>query len=344
MKQDNSTAGYDAFRRGAAVVERASVGRLLVAGRDRAAYLQGLLTNDIAALRPREGCYAALLTAQGRMIADMQVNELGDAILLQLVLSVTPAVHAHLERFVFSEDVQVADVTASRAQIDVYGPDAARVVTAAVGAEVGTLSAGANLVHGAGVGADVCDVPAGSNAVQSDETIVIRGDLPGVDAFAIVVDAARAVAVRAALRVAGGVDSTEADLDVVRIESGRPLYGVDMDADTIPLEAGIEDRAISRTKGCYVGQEVIVRVLDRGHGRVARRLVGLTFDPAAAVPARGAAVASGDKEAGHVTSAAWSPFLARPIALAYVHRDFAEPGTPVTVAGVPATVAPLPFL
>jgi folate-binding protein YgfZ len=117
-----------------------------------------------------------------------------------------------------------------------------------------------------------------------------------------------------------------------------------MDTDTIPLEAGIDDRAISRTKGCYVGQEVIVRVMDRGHGRVARRLIGLAFDPAAAVPAPGAHVSSGDREIGRVTSAVWSPALARPIALGYVHRDFVEPGTIVSVAGASAVVAELPFV
>jgi folate-binding protein YgfZ len=117
-----------------------------------------------------------------------------------------------------------------------------------------------------------------------------------------------------------------------------------MDTDTIPLEAGLEDRAISRSKGCYVGQEVIVRVQDRGHGRVARRLVGLTFDASAAVPARDAAIRAGEREIGRVTSAAWSPSLARPVALGYVHRDFVEPGTPVLVGGDPAAVSALPIV
>ena len=117
-----------------------------------------------------------------------------------------------------------------------------------------------------------------------------------------------------------------------------------MDAETIPLEAGLDDRAISRSKGCYVGQEVIVRVLDRGHGRVARRLVGLTLDPSAAVSAPGAAIRSAGKEIGRVTSAVWSPSLTRPIALGYVDRDFVEAGTPVAAGGADAVVAALPFV
>ena len=99
-----------------------------------------------------------------------------------------------------------------------------------------------------------------------------------------------------------------------------------MDDDTIPLEAGIEDRAISLTKGCYVGQEIIIRVLHRGQGRVARRLVGLALEPSAIVPAKGDRIRSGEREVGTVTSAVASPALGRPLALGYVHRDFAGAG------------------
>ena len=122
-----------------------------------------------------------------------------------------------------------------------------------------------------------------------------------------------------------------------------PLFRRDMDEDTIPLEAGIESRAISFTKGCYVGQEVVIRVLHRGHGRVARKLVGLLLD-GQQVPAPGAMIRSGDREIGQVTSSTASPALKRPIALAYVHRDFFEPGTKVTVGEQSAAVTALPFV
>jgi tRNA-modifying protein YgfZ len=173
---------------------------------------------------------------------------------------------------------------------------------------------------------------------------VVASDEIGVAGFDVLVDAGDADAVRAALAAAGAVPAAEADVEAVRVESGRPWFGLDMDADTIPLEAGLEDRAISRSKGCYVGQEVIVRVLDRGHGRIARRLVGLAFEASAAVPARGTAVHAGDREVGRVTSAVWSPSLARPIALAYLQRDFVEPGTPVSVDASTASVAVLPLV
>jgi folate-binding protein YgfZ len=149
-----------------------------------------------------------------------------------------------------------------------------------------------------------------------------------------------------ALTDAGAVAVSDGTAEVCRVEAGRPAFGVDMDVDTIPLEAGIEDRAISHSKGCYVGQEIIIRVLHRGHGRVARRLVGLVLDGLAA---RGDRIASGEREIGGVTSCVQSPALGMPIALGYVHRDFVAPGTRVVVtsagaAQIPATVAALPFV
>jgi folate-binding protein YgfZ len=326
LKQDNSS-GYAALRTGAAMVERPDA-RLLVRGADRRSYLQGILTNDIGALTPGTGCYAAMLTAQGRMIADMRVLELGDAILLDVPRALGPAVRDHLERFVFSEDVQVEDATGARAEIGLYGPDATDVLAAAgvEGGVPGTL-------HGVT-----------RTRVSGHEALIVRADAIGIDGFDVIVAAAAADDVRAALRAAGAIDADADDAEAVRIESGRPRFGADMDADTIPLEAGIEDRAISRSKGCYVGQEVIVRVQDRGHGRVARRLVGLTFNASDAVPAPGAPIRAADRDVGRVTSAVWSPSLARPAALGYLHRDFVEPGTHVTVAGADAVVSALPLV
>ena len=163
---------------------------------------------------------------------------------------------------------------------------------------------------------------------------------PGYDLF---VDAARAEDLKRVLGATGASALDATIVDTLRIEAGVPKFHRDMDEDTIPLEAGIESRAISLTKGCYVGQEVIIRVLHRGHGRVARKLVGLTFE-GDAVPQPLAAVSAGDRQIGHITSGVWSPGLQRPIALAYLHRDFVADGTQVAVDGAPAKVAPLPFV
>src|SRR5258708_34616203 len=141
---------------------------------------------------------------------------------------------------------------------------------------------------------------------------------------------------------AGAVEVEPAVADAIRIESGVPLFHRDMDEDTIPLEAGIESRAISFSKGCYVGQEVVIRVLHRGHGRVARRLVGLRLEGDRA-PSPGASIRVGDREIGRVTSSTQSPAFGQPIARGHVHRDFIEPGAKVSVDGVAAEVAALPF-
>jgi folate-binding protein YgfZ len=312
----------------AGLIDRSSSGRILLTGADRRSYLQGLLTNDIEALTPGTGCYATMLTAQGRMMSDMRVLELGDEVLLDVPSVVTTAIRDHLDRFVFAEDVQVEDVSATRAEIGVYGPGAGDLLArAGVEGELPSFLFGST--RGRLAGADI---------------IIVRSDEAGAAGYDLITGAAHGDAVTAALIAAGAVRVDEADAEAVRIESGRPRFGVDMDTDTIPLEAGLEERAISRSKGCYVGQEVIVRVQDRGHGRVAKRLVGLTFDAGASVPPAGARITGGEKEVGRITSATWSPALARPIALGYVHRDFVEPGTAVTVDGAPALVAALPLV
>lgn len=317
------------MRNGAALVATGRTGRILLTGADRRSYLQGLLTNDIEALRPGTGCYAAMLNAQGRMLTDMRVLELEDSILLAVPVHVTGAIRDHLDRFVFTEDVQVGEVTATRGEVGLYGPRAHDVLVAA-GIEGGAPQAlfSSTRVRIGGV-----------------DAILVRGDGPGIPGFDVIAQADGMATIEAALLGAGAVPATEGDVEAVRIESGRPLFGSDTDTDTIPLEAGLEDRAISRTKGCYVGQEVIVRVIDRGQGRVARRLVGLTLPADAPVPAARASLTAAGKVVGRVTSAAFSPALACPIALGYVQREFVEPGTIIHIEGSgEAAVASLPLV
>ena len=330
---------YRAVHDGVGLVNRSDRGRIRLTGNDRRDYLQGLLTNDIVALSAGSGCYACLLTAQGRMIADMFVVETGEAILIDLERQLAARVGGHLEQFVFSEDVEVSNVSESVAQIGVFGPLSAAAIGRVLGSEGSTPAADLT-------GARVLD-----NRTWvwngAPVTVVRRDDL-GVLGFDLLIGVQHSDALAQALADAGAV-LVDADVaETCRIENGRPVFGKDMTEDTIPLEAGIEDRAISLTKGCYVGQEIIIRVLHRGQGRVARRLVGLTFDPAAAAPARGSAIRSGDREIGAVTSAVWSPALQRPIAMGYVHRDFVEPGTVLTIVdgphSSPAVVTSLPFV
>jgi folate-binding protein YgfZ len=325
-----SAAAYDAARRRAAFIDRSDRGRILVSGADRASYLQGLLTNDIPALQSGQGCYAAYLTAQGRMIADLHVYELGDVILLAMSGDVKATVLAKLDQFIFTEDVQLGDVSATFAQIAVVGPEAAAAVARLTGMTEATLLA----------------MPDHANARtewQGAPAILTRINDAGEPGYDVYIETALAGAFTAALVDAGVVGLDEEIANAVRIEAGVPLFHRDMDEDTIPLEAGIEAHAISFTKGCYVGQEVIIRVMHRGHGRVARKLVGLLIE-GVGIPASGTPVHAAERDVGRVTSSTWSPALDRPIALGYVHRDFVEPGTRLSVAGAPAEVAKLPFV
>ena len=300
---DHIRAAHDA----GAFLRRVDRARLRLTGADRLPYLHGLLTNDVAALPPGTSRYAALLTAQGRMIADMNVHELGEATIIELESPLAGPVREHLDRFVITEDVVVEDVTGILAQVGVYGPDAARLVDG---------------------------LPAAGRWPTTDT---------GLDGFEVLVPSETVGDFEAALEARGAMRIGPETRELARIEAGIPRFLVDMDTTTIPLEAGIEDRAISMTKGCYVGQEVIVRVLHRGGGRVARKLVGLR---AASEVSRDDRLWSGEREIGRITSAVASPRFG-PIALGYVQRDFVEPGTELTVkrngTDVTVVVGSVPF-
>ncbi len=263
-----SLDGYKAALANGGVVRRSDRGVLAVAGADRAAWLQGLLTNDVASLKEGESRYAAYLTPQGRMLSDMNAIARGGRILLDVPAPLAASLRDRLDGLIFSEDVQVTDESATLWVWTVIGKDS---LTAIIGETL----------------------PPEFTALTPVE----------FDTF-----------------------------EVIRIERGVPRFSADMDEDTIPLEAAIEDRAISFTKGCYVGQEVIVRVTTRGGGRVAKKLVRWVADASAEiVPLRDAKIVSFDKDIGRVTSAAFSPGTDRVVGLGYVHRDFLAPGTEVTV-------------
>ena len=233
------------------------------------------------------------------MLTDMRVFELGDSTLVDLPIETTEAIREHLDTFIITEDVTVEDMTADWVQVGLYGSEAGTLIE--------TIRAG--------------DAPAPLHVLPSDDLGVA-----GVD---LIVARNRADALVDALTTAGATPVTLDALEVTRVEAGIPRFPIDMDNTTIPLEAGIEDRAISLTKGCYVGQEVIIRVLHRGGGRVAKKLVKLEAGDQPI--ARGDTVRGGEREIGRITSAVHSPQSGRWIALAYLHRDFLEPGTRVEV-------------
>ena len=332
---------YRVLHEGAGLIPRPDRGRLAFEGADRADYLQGLLTNDVLGLEPGTGCYAAYLTPQGRMLADAEVLNIGERLLLDVYLDVREMLVERFRELVFTEDVQIQDWTETWLGYGVSGPLAERFVKTAVD----HLGGGAGSVPPVLAEHECRIVSLGAASVLLSRTDPFGG--PGLDLW---VERPAVAALRDALLDAGCIEVDRASVEVVRIENGRPAFPTDMDADTIPLEAGIEDRAVSSTKGCYVGQEVIVRVLHRGQGRVAKRLMGLTMTELlvpSPSPEAGAVLWHGDGPAGRLTSIAFSPRVGAIIALGYVSRELSETGTALEVdvdgQRVPAVVTALPF-
>jgi tRNA-modifying protein YgfZ len=355
-----SPRAYAAARAGAAWFARPTEGRLLVGGPDRASWLQGLLTNDVAALGAGRGCYAAHLTPQGRMVSDMRLLETGHEILMDVPESTRQLLLDRFDLFLITEDVRLSDVTQTLARLTVVGPGAAAALEAALpraglalaawgaeGGEPARLDRLGEHTHVRVTGDDA----AGPSVLEAGHGLVAATLDAGVSGFDVYLPPGRLAALTGALEGSGAVAGDDAVFELLRIEAGRPRFGADMDTDTIPLEAGLEDRAISFTKGCYVGQEIIVRVRDRGHGRVARRLVGLRVEAPEALEAgdvRGATLARGGKDVGKVTSAARSPRLGEVVALGFVHREAALEGLELDLAApagpLRARVTGLPFV
>ncbi len=266
-------------------------------GEDAGTFLHSLLTNDIASLTPGAARYAALLTRQGRMITDMTVVAGHGEMYMAVPSDAAASLAVRLDKSIFSEAAEVEDVSAATAHFSVTG-------TAAHDALHASLAA--------------------AGATGGEPLVMWKSDelgLPGAD---VIVPAALAGALRAELERRAAPLAPEARR-VLRVEAGRPEFGVDMTGDTIPLEANLLDRAISTTKGCYVGQEVIIRVLHRGGGRVAKRLATLRIEGGEdAVPAAGTPLSVEGRDVGKVTSAVWSPHLGAIAALGYVHRDVVD--------------------
>lgn len=323
----DAAAEYRAAQERAIVVDRCDRGVLRMYGRDPLRILQGIVTNDVANAPPDRAVYAALLTPKGRMLAELRILRADDGFLLELpALSVSDVVES-FRRTVPPLFARHADLSAELHVLGVYGPDAAVALAAAL---TGTLP-------------EAREDALARVAFEDQPVHVLATDYAGVPGFDLVLARAAAARLWSAL-VAGGVrPAGHAALDVLRIEAGRPRWGAELTTETIPLEAGLQARAISTGKGCYTGQEVIIRILHRGH--VNWQLRGLLLgDAPGMVPGTTLAHPESGKPAARITSVAWSPRHDQQIALGYVRREV-EPGTdlPLGAAGGTAQVVALPF-
>ena len=306
------TDSYEVLRNGAGYMPLRDRGWISITGADRATFLQGLLTNDVVALMPGAGCYSACLTPQGRLKADMYVFADEDRLVLDVHESVEQSLAAHFEDLIFSEEVTVRALGSELSSFGVHGPEAGTVVSMFTPEPKKTLN-----IY------EYVQISFGLHA-----GFLVRTDDLGVEGYRLVVPREATVDLAESLASTGASRVGVAAAVAVRIESGVPLFPIDMDTETLPLEAGIEDRAINFDKGCYVGQEVVIRILHRGQGRVARRLTGLVFHgwdgPDDLKVLRRAVVLAEGKEVGFLTSAAISPTLRCCVALGYLHRQIAD--------------------
>jgi folate-binding protein YgfZ len=311
---DTLAAGYRALVEGCGLVDRSERGKLALTGPEAKAFLQGQVTNDIERLEPGHGCYAAFLTHKGKMLGDMRVLDLGDELLLDTERVALQGLFNMIRRYKLGSDFELHKRTLEMGLLSLIGPDARRI------ADAGRLGRAEH-----------------DNAraeIDGRRVLLVATDA-GVDVFC---DAADTAAVAAALEAAGAVRASEEAAEIVRVERGRPRYGIELDEGVIPQEAGLNERAVSFTKGCYVGQETVARLFYRGKPN--RHLRGLRLsDPATT----GDALRLGEKEVGRVATAVVSP-VHGPIALAIMRRE-ATPGDTVAVgeSGLTAEVVELPF-
>ena len=304
-------AEYAALRTGTLLVDRSLRGRLRVRGEKAKETVTGLVTNDILALEPGHGVFAAALTPKGRIIADVRVFVDGSALLIDAPARAFPGFLAMLKKYVNPRVAPFEDESAMTADLCVAGANSRLVLAEAFGAPsttLGTLP------------------PYGHIAVEVEGTTILVARTPevGVDAFDCFVPAASHDMLRTRLLAAGARPGGLQAWEIARIETGRPEWGLDIDETTIAQEANLDDmHAISYTKGCYTGQETVARVHFRGH--VNRYLRGLVFETDDPAPPRAALADLAGKPVGEVRSGARSPRIGA-VALGMVRREI-EPGT-----------------
>jgi folate-binding protein YgfZ len=324
----NSAAEYQALREAAALLDMSFRGRLCVAGADAQKFLNGQVTNNVKDLRPGTGCYAALVSAKGKMESDLNIYRLENEMLLDFEPGFSARVAQRLNKFIIAEDAEVVDVAADYGLLSLQGPGAAN-----------TLARWAPGLSAPKAAMDVAKL----RGADSAEIYVIHQSRAGGAGFDLFIPVAAMRQAADELISRGGSWCGWDALETARVEGGAPRFGADMDETNLAPEA-VEDRAISYSKGCYIGQEVIARI--RTYGQVAKALRGLRLE-GGELPAKGAKIFAGEKEAGYVTSAVRSPQAGAVLALGYVRREANEIGASVLVetsAGkVPARIVKLPL-
>ena len=297
------TKGYQGLRETAAWMDLSARGKIRVLGEDRARLLHAMTTQDVQSLTPGHGAYAFFLNAQGRILGDVNVFCREDCFLLDTEPETRQKLFDHIDRYIIADDVTLEDATGETATIAIEGPQAAAI-----------------LEH---LGAPVPETDYATRT-WSGMTIA-RVSSTGAGGFFVLLNPAKKADLIAALDAQGIAEATPDDARAVRIEHGRPRYGEEITERYLVQETA-QLHAVSFSKGCYLGQEIVERVRSRAQiHRVLRRVeVGSSEAPAAGSKLKSA---DGQADAGEIASTAFSPALVKVAALAYVRTQFAEPGT-----------------
>ena len=325
---------YAAIREhGIGLIDLSSRGRLLVTGSEAVAFLNGLITNDMKTLAENHWMPAVFPNVQGRLLASVRVVRGTDlegskgpqpAFTIDTEAATHQQVLQTIQRFTLAGDFQVKDATAETAMLFVGGDRAQETIEQIFGSDVSTSAGSVTQL-----------------SWQSDRVTILSNRQLAVDGFDLIVDNSIAQKLWQALVAAGARPVGYNAFEMVRVEAGVPAYGRDMDETTVVTETNLDD-AVSYTKGCYVGQEIIARIKYRGH--VAKKLRGFVFASPATVATGTPIKWRDDKEIGSITSTTYSPILGRRIGLGFVKYDFMAAGTEVTIAGNRVQVSDLPFL
>jgi folate-binding protein YgfZ len=321
---------YAAVREaGAGVIDLSPRGRFQVRGAEAVQFLNGLITNDMKTLAENQWMPAVFPNVQGRLLAYVRVARIGDGFLIDTEAPTHETVLKTIQRFTLAGDFHVTDLTKQMALLSVQGKQATEIVGTVLGeSPLGLTRNGVVEVKW-----------------QQKNLTVLRATHTAEDGFDILASADQATPLWDAFVNAGARPVGHEALDRLRIEAGVPRYGIDMDETNVVTETGL-DEAVSYTKGCYIGQEIIARIKYRGH--VAKKLVGLSFDRARKVDKNAKIKSADDKEIGRITSNTLSPHLGCKIALGYVKYDYLAPDTEVRVTSshgdLLARVAELPFV
>lgn len=310
---------YLALTQGAALLDLSFRSRICVLGSDREKFIHGQVTNDVARLKVGQGCYGALINAKGRLQSDLFIYKLREELLLDFEPGLTQTVLDRLEKYVIAEEAQLVDVSEPYGLLSVQGPRAKEVLEASRLFEI----------------LPEAELSWVSKALPEGEVYVVQNARLKTSGYDLFVPSAAlertASALETAIKSAGGLWAGFEASEIVRIENGIPRFGVDMTESNLAPEAEIQTRAISYSKGCYIGQEVIARI--RTYGQVAKALRLLRLpDELVRLPQSGTKLLRDGKEVGYLTSSTLSPRHGAKVALGYVRKEVNTPGETLKLA------------